>query len=158
SAFASSTSSGCSTRQDTHHEAHTFRSHTVPFKSPGPSVSFGACSLASANAGAGLPSNGEGTSRGSRLRPTQRKATRTTKIASGSDQRSDFTAGPRSIRRRARAGRRADSAGPALDRESIAPVADRDDPAQRHQERAHPDPVDERLQIDANAPSAVEVI
>ena len=59
--FASSTSTGCSSRQDTHHEAQTLSSHTLPRISPGAKRLSGCCSTGRSNAGAGLPTSGEGT-------------------------------------------------------------------------------------------------
>ena len=44
-------STGCSTRHETHHEAHTFSSHTLPFICSGENVACGSCSFASVKAG-----------------------------------------------------------------------------------------------------------
>src|SRR5208283_1076614 len=153
---ASCTSSGCSTRQDTHHDAHTLSNHTLPLRSAGPSVSPGACSLDSRNAGAGLPISGEGTSRGSRLKPTQRKVTRTTKMPKGMVQRNAFIIASIGRRRDCRSGKRRGT--PAPYHESVTTVGDRDQPAASHQQCAPPDPVDERLQIDAHGPGAAWVV
>src|SRR5215472_1724489 len=87
---ASRISRGCSSRHDTHHDAHTLSSHTFPLRSEFVSVCEGCCSCVSANDGAGLPMSGEGTSRGSRHSPTYKNATRMMKIANGIDQRTAF--------------------------------------------------------------------
>ncbi len=78
------TSSGCSWRQATHHEAHTFSNHTCPFMSVGENFASGCASWASENIGAGLSMNGDGTSRGFSHSPRSRKTAKTRKAASGS--------------------------------------------------------------------------
>jgi hypothetical protein len=85
--FARSTSIGCSWRQETHHEAQTLSSQTLPCRSFGENVASGWCSCGSVKAGAGLPISGEGTSRGLRLRPMARNTTSTMKMPSGSRKR-----------------------------------------------------------------------
>src|SRR5690348_14377294 len=170
-AFARSIRSGCSTRHDTHQDAHTLSSHTWPRMSAVVSVLPGSCSCASANAGAGLPISGDGTSRGSRNSPTNRNATMTVKMASGSDQRRKrsrghfggvLAAGAARLRSagvlmsasRTRDGRTC-AAEPLAHGEPITPVHDGEESAERHQQASAPDPVDEGLRIDAHAPRAV---
>src|SRR5256885_14514105 len=80
------------------------------------------------------------------------------KIASGIVQRSAFTIAPASIRSRGRAGRGHSEQFPALGRKAIAPIGDGDEAAQRHQECAAPDPVDERLEVNAQGPGAAHLV
>ena len=147
-AFASCTSSGCSTRQDTHHDAHTLSSHTWPFMSAGPSFFAGSCELRQRECGCRLADERRRhlariarTARPTGSRPAP------TKTASGSRKRSDFIV---------YAPRAAPSSASTFCRtvKPIAAVRHRDESAQRHQECAAPDPVDERLDVDAHAPRA----
>src|SRR5258706_7960525 len=73
--LASCEITGCSTRQGGHQEAQTFMIQTFPAISFCENVLPGVASSGSSKAGAGLPISGEGTSRGSSLRPAARSAT-----------------------------------------------------------------------------------
>src|SRR5215217_4425361 len=66
-----------------HHEAHTFRSQTLPRMSSAEKFFDGCFNCGSLNVGAALLISGEGTSCGSRPRPIARKATRTRNMPSG---------------------------------------------------------------------------
>src|SRR5262245_17332658 len=144
--FASPTSTGSSSRHGAHHDAQTFSSHTWPSMSSRANCFSGAWSWASRNAGAGLPTSGEGTSRGFRPRPTKRKPSSATKTASGMRKR--FIASlsrlrcfaDRAVARRAR---------------PVAAVGERGEAAEGHQQAAAPDPGYERLVIDADRPRAL---
>src|SRR6476620_400185 len=66
-----------------HHEAHTFRTQTLPRMSSAEKVFAGSFSCGRRNVGAALLIKGEGTSCGSRPSPIARKTTSTRKIPSG---------------------------------------------------------------------------
>src|SRR3989338_1488970 len=78
---------GCSSLQAVHHDAHTFNSHTFPFMSCVENCWDGSCNCGSVKAGAALPTSGDGTSCGSRLRPTYRNAAMIMKTINGSMKR-----------------------------------------------------------------------
>ncbi len=58
--FDISTSSGCSTRHETHHEAHTLSSHTLPRMLSGPKVRSAAWSCRELEFRSGLADEGRG--------------------------------------------------------------------------------------------------
>ena len=89
---ANSISTGCSSRQATHHDAQTLSNQTWPFMAAGPKVRAGTCSCAKVNAGADLSMSGDGTSRRLRHSPAERSAPNTTKRPSGTNSFL-FTAG-----------------------------------------------------------------
>src|SRR5438045_4922133 len=101
---------------------------------------------------------GDGTTLGSRPSPTHRNATRTTKIPSGVDQRQAFMRSARSVRRSASAHFAPGNGGLAPDRKPIAPIGDRHESAERHQKGSAPDPIDERLDVDAQGPCAGDIL
>src|SRR6266850_5546300 len=80
---AYSSSNGCSSRQEKHHDAQTFSTHTLPFISSAENVLDGSLSWANRNAGAALLISGDGISCGSRPRPMARNTISTTKRTSG---------------------------------------------------------------------------
>src|SRR5512147_737460 len=80
---AMATHVGCSSRQPAHHVPHTFRIQALPSSSFEATWYVGSCRLGSVNSGAGLPMRGEGTSDGSRYRPTNRNAAMAVKMANG---------------------------------------------------------------------------
>src|SRR3569832_213675 len=84
--FAYWSYTGCSSRQDAHHEAQTLNSHTCPRRSAGPMCLSGACSSGSEKVGAGLSISGEGTSLGRRLRPIARNTASTTTTPRGRER------------------------------------------------------------------------
>src|SRR5688572_26353949 len=131
-------------RQDAHHEAQTFSIQTLPFISSGVKARVGWCSCSSLNAGAGLSMKGEGTVRGSRVRPTAKNTASARKSARGTTNLSAFIA----------SGLRGGCAGGRhrLLARAIAAVREGDEAAQRHEEGATPDPVHERLVVDAHTP------
>src|SRR6187402_2369559 len=144
---AMSTSSGCSMRHEAHQDAQTFSIHTLPFMSCGVKASLGWCSCSRRKGGAGLSMKGEGTVRGSRVSPIAKKIASARNTPSGMMYLSAFTnLCPRGGGARRRRGRPA---------RAVAPVGEREEAAERHQEGAAPDPVHERLAVDAHAPRAV---
>src|SRR3989338_9167792 len=84
---AKSINTGCSPSQAVHHDAHTLSIHTLPFMSCGENCLDGSCNCGSVNAGAGLPTNGDGTSRGFNPSPTYMKAAIIMKTTNGSMKR-----------------------------------------------------------------------
>src|ERR1700674_232881 len=146
----SSTSNGCSCRQDTHHDAQTLSSQTLPRMSATETLWSGWCNCGNSNAGAGLLMSGDGISRGFSRRPTARNSTSTTKMASGIKWR--FTAlFPDSWGDGTGASQicSLDVVAPA---KTIAPVRYRKESAHGHQHAAAPDPVNKRLVLNAHRP------
>ena len=152
-AFASSTSSGCSSRQDTHHDAHTLSSHTLPRMSVGAKRLVRLVRAAAARTPAPACRSAARAPRADRAcRPTREERRRsTTKIAERDEERSAFMR--RAPRRRRRRGRRAGARARAQRGSGGRSTAS--EAAERHQQAAAPDPVDERLDVDAHAPRAV---
>src|SRR6185436_10458165 len=66
---------GCSARHGGHHDAQTFRIHTLPAMSFTAKFLSGTARSGSSKGGAALPMSGEGTSRGLRPRPTASRIT-----------------------------------------------------------------------------------
>ena len=83
--------SGCSARHETHQEAQILSSHTFPCISLTEVRASVSSSRGSLNVGAGLPTSGEGTSRGSSLSPIARKIPTITNMTSGSPKRQVLT-------------------------------------------------------------------
>ena len=81
--FDSSIKTGCSSRHDTHHDAHTLSSHTLPRISCGEMTRSAACNCGTLNAGAALLINGDGTSRGLSVSPTPSSSASNRKRPSG---------------------------------------------------------------------------
>src|SRR5665647_2468620 len=74
---------GCSSRQETHQDAHTLSSQTFPFMSCDENCLAGLYNWGSVNAGAGLFISGEGISCGFSPNPMYRNAANTTKATNG---------------------------------------------------------------------------
>src|SRR6185503_19421653 len=95
------------------------------------------------NAGAGLPTRGEGTSRGLSVRPIANSASSAT------------NAPTIAMRTALRPPGRERGLLDAIARfHAIAPIGKREESAERHQHAPAPDPVDERLDVRAHAPCA----
>ena len=102
-----------------------------------------------ADRAARAPRAGRGTGRRTGTRRGRRRS------RAGATQRSAFMSQvPLVDPLLARARRRAPRRRVSPDREPVAAVGDREEAAQRHQQAAAPDPVDERLDVDAHAPRA----
>ncbi|KAG0930276.1 hypothetical protein G6F31_017081 [Rhizopus arrhizus] len=82
--WAASRSTGSSSRQGPHHDAHTFSSQTWPRNDCTSNCWPGACSSGRLIAGAGLSIMADGTARGSRDRPIARKTAIAMKTPNGS--------------------------------------------------------------------------
>src|SRR5450631_1367951 len=93
---------------------------------------------------------GEGIWRGSRVNPTARKAARSANTASGMTNLSAFIASPTGLARHSGSG--SETRLRHRFPRAVAPVGERDEAADRHDEAAAPDPVDEGLVVDAHAP------
>ena len=99
--LAKATSSGCSARHDTHHEAHTLSSHTWPRMSAGENWLPGARGD-EAELGAGFADQRRGHLARVALRPTARNTTRTQEDGrgeSGNVSRGGSPAGQAAARR-----------------------------------------------------------
>ena len=85
-------SSGCSTSQAAHHDPQMLSSHTLPRICSGvQGGASGVPSSATGVAGAGLPTRGEGTRRGSRSRPWSRNQPMAANTTSGRTKRRALT-------------------------------------------------------------------
>src|SRR3989304_3479111 len=116
-------------------------------------VLAGSLSSGSSNAGAGLPTSGEGTSLGLRVRPTASSATSAPNPASVTMMRlAELMEGASAPASSRRDGASCHVPGPAGGRDAIAPVAGGEQPAQRHQQASAPDPVDEGLVVHTHQP------
>src|SRR3982750_3360691 len=143
---ARSSNTGCSSRQDTHHDAHTLSNHTLPSMSFCVNGCCGFASCASWKAGAGLPTSGDGTSRGFRRRPMPRNAMSTANAARIIKCR--FISGYRFATGK-------DLVSATLGYPAVTPVRQGNKAAERHDEASAPYPYHEWLVIDAHAPRAI---
>ena len=139
-----STSTGCSSRQETHHDAQTFSNQTLPCISAGVKTAS-EFNCGSEKSGAALSIKGEGISRGSRVKPTPNK---TTSRAKATSIQAYLFFMMRTLN------------GLVIARVAtitIAPVKQGNQTAQRHEDAAAPNPVHQRFVIHAYRPFGFRV-